>query len=191
MHQFDKVELVAITTPETSYDVHESLTRDAEAILQALELPYRVLLLAAGDMGNAAAKTYDIEVWAPGVGMWLEASSCSNCEAYQSRRAGSGTGPGVERDAPAAHAERLGSGSPADDDRAARERQNADGTVTMPPVLRPYLGGRERLEPGAMPGRSDAHFHHSTARLAARLADRRGGGVSGAVRRICLVHARS
>jgi seryl-tRNA synthetase len=109
-----------------------------------------VLLLAAGDMGNASAKTYDIEVWAPGVGMWLEASSCSNCEAYQSRRAelryraegSSGTrfphtlnGSGVAL--PRTMIALLENG------------QNADGTVTVPPVLRPYLGGRERLEPGA------------------------------------------
>jgi seryl-tRNA synthetase len=150
VHQFDKVEMVAITTPETSYDMHESLTADAEAILQALELPYRVLLLAAGDMGNASAKTYDIEAWAPGVGMWLEVSSCSNCEAYQSRRAdlryraegGSGT----------RHPHTLnGSGValPRTIIALLENGQNADGTVTVPPALRSYLAGRELLEPGA------------------------------------------
>ena len=150
VHQFDKVELVAITTPETSYDAHESLTRDAEAILQALDLPYRVMLLAAGDMGNAAAKTYDIEVWAPGVGMWLEASSCSNCEAYQSRRAE------LRYRAEGSSGTRLphtlnGSGVALPRTMIAllENGQNADGTVTVPPVLRPYLGGRGRLEPGA------------------------------------------
>ncbi|MGH7566294.1 MAG: serine--tRNA ligase [Gemmatimonadota bacterium] len=150
VHQFDKVEMVAITTPETSYDTLESLTGDAEAVLQALEIPYRVLLLAAGDMGNAAAKTYDIEAWAPGVGMWLEVSSCSNCEAYQSRRAdlrfrsegASGT----------RHPHTLnGSGVALPRTMIAllENGQNVDGTVTLPGALRPYLGGRELLEPGS------------------------------------------
>jgi seryl-tRNA synthetase len=150
VHQFDKVEMVAITTPESSYETLEALTADAEAVLQALELPYRVLLLAAGDMGNASAKTYDIEAWAPGVGMWLEVSSCSNCEAYQARRAGlrfraegtSGTrfphtlnGSGVAL--PRTIVALIENG------------QNADGTVTVPQALRPYLGGRGLLEPGS------------------------------------------
>jgi seryl-tRNA synthetase len=150
VHQFDKVEMVAITTPESSYDALESLTADAEGVLQALGLPYRVVFLAAGDMGNAAAKTYDLEAWAPGVGMWLEVSSCSNCEAYQSRRAGlryraegsSGTryphtlnGSGVAL--PRTIIALLENG------------QNADGTVTVPQALRPYLGGRALLEPGS------------------------------------------
>ena len=150
VHQFDKVEMVAITTPETSYDTLESLTGDAEGVLQALEMPYRVLLLAAGDMGNASAKTYDIEAWAPGVGMWLEVSSCSNCEAYQSRRAdlrfrsegASGT----------RHPHTLnGSGVALPRTMIAllENGQNADGTVTVPAALRPYLGGRELLEPGS------------------------------------------
>lgn len=150
VHQFDKVEMVAITTPETSYETLESLTGDAEAVLQALELPYRVLLLAAGDMGNASAKTYDIEAWAPGVGMWLEVSSCSNCEAYQARRAdlrfrsegASGT----------RHPHTLnGSGVALPRTMIAllENGQNADGTVTVPAALRPYLGGRDLLEPGS------------------------------------------
>ncbi|HYO45248.1 MAG TPA: serine--tRNA ligase [Gemmatimonadota bacterium] len=150
VHQFDKVEMVAITTPETSYDTLESLTGDAEAVLQALELPYRVLLLAAGDMGNASAKTYDIEAWAPGVSMWLEVSSCSNCEAYQARRAdlrfrsegASGT----------RHPHTLnGSGVALPRTMIAllENGQNADGTVTVPAALRPYLGGRDLLEPGS------------------------------------------
>ena len=150
VHQFDKVEMVAITTPETSYDTLEVLTADAEAILQALELPYRVLLLAAGDMGNASAKTYDIEAWAPGVGMWLEVSSCSNCEAYQARRAG------LRFRSEGASGTRLphtlnGSGVALPRTMIAllENGQNADGTVTLPAVLRPYLGGRELLEPGS------------------------------------------
>ena len=150
VHQFDKVEMVAITTPEASYDALESLTADAEAVLQALEISYRVLLLAAGDMGNAAAKTYDIEAWAPGVGMWLEVSSCSNCEAYQSRRAdlrfraegASGT----------RHPHTLnGSGVALPRTMIAllENGQNEDGTVSVPLALRPYMGGRELLEPGS------------------------------------------
>jgi seryl-tRNA synthetase len=150
VHQFDKVEMVAITSPETSYEVLESLTADAEAILQALGLPYRVLLLAGGDMGNAAAKTYDIEAWAPGVGMWLEVSSCSNCEAYQSRRANlrfRSEGTSGTR-----HPHTLnGSGValPRTIIALLENWQNADGTVTVPPALLPYLGGRELLEPGS------------------------------------------
>jgi len=150
VHQFDKVEMVAITTPETSYDALESLTGDAEAVLQALEIPYRVLLLAAGDMGNAAAKTYDIEAWAPGVGMWLEVSSCSNCEAYQSRRADlrfRAEGAGGTR-----HPHTLnGSGValPRTMIVLLENGQNEDGTVSVPLGLRPYMGGRELLEPGS------------------------------------------
>jgi seryl-tRNA synthetase len=150
VHQFDKVEMVAIATPETSYDILESLTGDAEAVLQALEIPYRVLLLAAGDMGNASAKTYDIEAWAPGVHMWLEVSSCSNCEAYQSRRADlrfRSEGGGGTR-----HPHTLnGSGVALPRTMIAllENGQNADGTVTLPVALRPYMGGRELLEPGS------------------------------------------
>jgi seryl-tRNA synthetase len=150
VHQFDKVEMVAITTPEASYEALESLTGDAEAVLQALEIPYRVLLLAAGDMGNAAAKTYDIEAWAPGVGMWLEVSSCSNCEAYQSRRADlrfRAAGAGGTR-----HPHTLnGSGVALPRTMIAllENGQNEDGTVSVPLALRPYMGGRELLEPGS------------------------------------------
>jgi seryl-tRNA synthetase len=144
VHQFDKVELVKITEPDSSYDELESLVADAEGVLQALGLTYRVVLLAAGDMGNAAAKTYDLEVWAPGVEMWLEASSCSNCEAYQARRAnlrvkgGSGT-----------HYPHTLNGSgvalPRTMVALLESYQNQDGGVTVPEVLRPYLGGRDTL----------------------------------------------
>ncbi|HET6637934.1 MAG TPA: serine--tRNA ligase [Gemmatimonadota bacterium] len=150
VHQFDKVEMVAITTPETSYDLLETLTADAEAVLQALELPYRVLLLAAGDMGNAAAKTFDIEAWAPGVGMWLEVSSCSNCESYQARRAD--LRMRAEGASGTRHPHTLnGSGVALPRTMIAllENGQNADGTVTLPAALRPYMGGREVLEPGA------------------------------------------
>jgi seryl-tRNA synthetase len=150
VHQFDKVEMVAITTPETSYDVLESLTGDAETVLQVLEIPYRVLLLAAGDMGNASAKTYDIEAWAPGVGMWLEVSSCSNCEAYQSRRADlrfRSEGTGGTRYPHTLNG--SGVALPRTMIALLENGQNADGTVTLPVALRPYMGGREILEPGS------------------------------------------
>jgi seryl-tRNA synthetase len=150
VHQFDKVEMVAITTPEASYDALESLTGDAEAVLQALEIPYRVLLLAAGDMGNAAAKTYDIEAWAPGVGMWLEVSSCSNCEAYQSRRADlrfRAAGAGGTRYPHTLNG--SGVALPRTMIALLENGQNEDGTVSVPLALRPYMGGRELLEPGS------------------------------------------
>ena len=150
VHQFDKVEMVAITTPEASYDALESLTGDAEAVLQALEIPYRVLLLAAGDMGNAAAKTYDIEAWAPGVGMWLEVSSCSNCEAYQSRRADlrfRAAGTGGTRYPHTLNG--SGVALPRTMIALLENGQNEDGTVSVPLALRPYMGGRELLEPGS------------------------------------------
>jgi seryl-tRNA synthetase len=145
-HQFDKVELVKITDPESSYDELESLVRDAEGVLQALDLAYRVVLLAAGDMGNAAAKTYDLEVWAPGVGMWLEASSCSNCEAYQARRANMRMKSEGESGTRYPHT-LNGSGVALPRTMVAllESYQNADGGVTVPEVLRPYLGGRENL----------------------------------------------
>ncbi|MGB9911986.1 MAG: serine--tRNA ligase, partial [Candidatus Kapaibacteriota bacterium] len=87
VHQFNKVELVKLTTPETSYDELELLTKDAEAVLQALNIPYRVVLLCSGDTSFSSAKTYDIEVWSPAEKKWLEVSSCSNFEDFQARRA--------------------------------------------------------------------------------------------------------
>lgn len=148
VHQFDKVEMVQITTPEESYQRLEALTNDAEAILQALEIPYRVVLLAAGDMGNASAKTYDLEAWSPGVEMWLEVSSCSNCEAYQARRAN--LRMKAEDDSSTRFPHTLnGSGVALPRTLIAliENYQNADGTVAVPEVLRPYLGGREVFAP--------------------------------------------
>jgi seryl-tRNA synthetase len=149
VHQFDKVELVKIARPDDSYDELESLTTDAEWVLQALDLPYRVVLLAAGDMGNAAAKTYDLEVWSPGVEKWLEVSSCSNCEAYQARRGNlryrSESNDGIRFP-------HTLNGSAVALPRTLiaifENYQNADGTLTVPTVLRPYLGGSETLAPG-------------------------------------------
>lgn len=149
VHQFDKVELVKITRPDDSYDELESLTTDAEWVLQALDLPYRVVLLAAGDMGNAAAKTYDLEVWSPGVEKWLEVSSCSNCEAYQARRGNlryrAESNDGIQFP-------HTLNGSALALPRTLiaifENYQNADGSLTVPTELRPYLGGRESLAPG-------------------------------------------
>ena len=147
VHQFDKVELVKITSSESSYDELEMLTVDAERILQALEIPYRVVLLAAGDMGNAAAKTYDLEAWAPGVGMWLEVSSCSNCEAYQARRANLR----YRADGGTRHPHTLnGSGVALPRTLIAilENYQDRDGNVVVPEVLRPYMNNLEVISKG-------------------------------------------
>ena len=141
VHQFDKVELVRYSTPEDSAAQLETLTGHAEAVLQRLELPYRVVLLASGDTGFSSAKTYDLEVWAPGVGKWLEVSSCSTFTDFQARRANI-------RFRPAAGGKpRLvytlnGSGLafPRTIIAILEHYQRPDGTVTVPQVLRPYLG---------------------------------------------------
>jgi seryl-tRNA synthetase len=146
-HQFDKVELVKFATPESSYDELEALTADAEQVLQALGLPYRTVLLCTGDMGFASAKTYDIEVWLPGQNAYREISSCSNCEAFQARRANikyrpNGTGK-------AEHVHTLnGSGLAVGRTLIAvlENYQQADGSVIVPEALRPFMGGRERIE---------------------------------------------
>ncbi|MGH7550007.1 MAG: serine--tRNA ligase [Gemmatimonadota bacterium] len=146
VHQFDKVELVKVTTPESSYDELESLTADAEAILQALEIPYRVALLAAGDMGNAATKTYDLEAWAPGAGAWLEVSSCSNCEAYQARRANLR----YRSDGGTRHPHTLNGSAlalPRTLIAILENFQDPEGDVVVPEVLSPYMGGQETLSP--------------------------------------------
>ncbi len=148
VHQFDKVEMVKIVTPETSYDELESLTADAEGVLQALELPYRTVLLAAGDMGNAAARTYDLEAWAPGVGGWLEVSSCSNCEEYQARRADLRYRPEGEGGTRFPHTlNGSGVALPRTLIALIENHQTADGRITLPPALRPYMGGRDSIGP--------------------------------------------
>ncbi|HEY1912195.1 MAG TPA: serine--tRNA ligase [Vicinamibacterales bacterium] len=143
-HQFDKVELVRFTTPEQSYDALEALTLNAEEILKRLDLPYRTMLLCTGDMGFAAAKTYDIEVWLPSQKAYREISSCSNCEAFQARRANikfrtAGTGK-----ADFAHT-LNGSGLAVGRTLIAilENYQQKDGTVVVPTALRPYMDGRE------------------------------------------------
>jgi seryl-tRNA synthetase len=140
-HQFDKVELMAFTTPEASHDELERLTGNAEKVLQLLELPYRTMLLCTGDMGFASAKTYDIEVWLPSQKTYREISSCSNTEAFQARRANikfrpAGTGK-------AEHVHTLnGSGLAVGRTLIAilENYQQADGSVTIPDALRPYFG---------------------------------------------------
>jgi len=148
-HQFDKVEMVQIVHPDKSYEAHEEMTRHAENILQKLGLPYRVMLLCTGDMGAGATKTHDLEVWLPGQDTYREISSVSNIEAYQARRMQSrfknaqgknelvhtlnGSGLAVGRTLVA----------------ILENYQNADGSVTVPDVLRPYMGGAEVLRAGA------------------------------------------
>ena len=140
-HQFDKVELMAFTTPEASYDEHERLTKSAEEVLKRLELPYRTMLLCTGDMGFASAKTYDIEVWLPSQQTYREISSCSNCEAFQARRAEIRVRlDGAKK---AAYAHTLnGSGLAVGRTMIAivENYQQADGSVVIPDALRPYFG---------------------------------------------------
>jgi seryl-tRNA synthetase len=141
VHEFDKVELVRYATPETSSDELELLTGQAEKVLQLLGLPYRVVLLAAGDTGFASAKTYDLEVFAPGAGVWLEVSSCSVFTDFQARRANIRYRP-AEGGKPRFVHTLNGSGVAFPRVIAAilEHYQNADGTVDVPEVLRPYLG---------------------------------------------------
>ncbi len=147
-HQFQKVELVKFTLPETSYDELESLTRNAETILQKLGLPYRVIVLCTGDMGFASAKTYDIEVWLPSSGEYKEISSCSNFEAFQARRANIRFRRGGRGKTEFLHT-LNGSGLAVGRTWLAliENYQQADGSVVIPEVLRPYLDGLERIMP--------------------------------------------
>ena len=149
-HQFDKVELVKVTTPATSYDELEAMVGNAEEVLKRLELPYRVVLLATGDTGFASAKTYDLEVWLPGQGKYREISSCSNCEAFQARRAEIRYRPASGGKAEFAHT-LNGSGLAVGRSLIAvlENCQEADGSVTIPPALRPYLDGLEQIAPGS------------------------------------------
>ncbi len=141
LHQFDKVEMVRLERPEDSDAALERLVGQAERVLQLLELPYRVVLLAAGDTGFASAKTYDLEAWAPGVGKWLEVSSCSNCRDFQARRAGIRFRPEPGAKPEFVHA-LNGSGVALPRTVAAllENHQREDGSVDVPAALRPYLG---------------------------------------------------
>jgi seryl-tRNA synthetase len=148
-HQFDKVELVKITTPESSYDELEAMREDAERVLQGLGLHYRVVTLCTGDLGFGAAKTYDLEVWLPGQDAYREISSCSNCEDFQARRAK------IRYRRSAGEKPRLvhtlnGSGVAVGRTLVAifEQYQQADGSIVIPAALRPYMGGLERLTSG-------------------------------------------
>jgi seryl-tRNA synthetase len=145
-HQFDKVELVKVTTPAQSYQELDSMTGHAEEVLRRLELPYRVMELCTGDIGQIAAKTYDLEVWLPGQGKYREISSCSNCEAYQARRLGLRYRPAGGGRAEYCHT-LNGSGLAVGRTLIAvlENYQEADGSVTIPAALRPYMDGLERL----------------------------------------------
>ncbi|MFA0751297.1 MAG: hypothetical protein SLRJCFUN_001700 [Candidatus Fervidibacter sp.] len=148
VHQFNKVELVKVTTAEQSYEELESMVRDACHVLELLGLPHRVVLLCTGDMGFSAAKTYDLEVWMPGMNRWLEVSSCSNCEDFQARRMNLRYRP--HRGAKPRFAHTLnGSGVAVGRTLAAllENYQQRDGSILIPEPLRPYLGGIERIPP--------------------------------------------
>ncbi len=145
-HQFDKVELVKLALPENSYDELESLTADAEAILKALEIPYRVIELCTGDIGFSSAKTYDIEVWMPSYNRYVEISSCSNFEDYQARRANLRF---RDKDGVVKYVHTLnGSALAVGRTFAAilENYQNVDGSITVPKALRPYMGGIEVIK---------------------------------------------
>jgi seryl-tRNA synthetase len=144
-HQFQKVELVKFTRPENSYEEHEKLTRNAETVLQKLGLHYRTVTLCTGDMGAAAAKTYDIEVWLPGQQLFREISSCSNFESYQARRANIRYRPEGKNKPEFVHT-LNGSGLAVGRTWVAivENYQQADGSVLIPEALQPYVGA-ERI----------------------------------------------
>jgi seryl-tRNA synthetase len=148
VHQFHKVELVSIAKPEESADEHERMTGCAEEVLKRLGLAYRVMLLSSGDMGFAAQKTYDLEVWLPGQNAYREISSCSNCGAFQARRMNARYRPAGEKGTRPVH---TLNGSALAVGRTLiailENYQRHDGTVTIPPVLQPYMGGQEVIEP--------------------------------------------
>lgn len=149
-HQFEKVELVSIVRPEDSAAEHERMVESAEGILQALELPYRKMLLCTGDMGASARKTYDLEVWLPGQGLYREISSCSNCGDWQARRMNTRYRPSQGKGNVFVHT-LNGSGLAVGRTLVAvlENYQQADGSVTVPAALLPYIGGLTKLEPMA------------------------------------------
>ena len=146
-HQFEKVEMVSICRPEDSAAEHERMTECAEQLLQTLDLPYRRVLLCTGDMGFGARKTYDLEVWLPGQGAWREISSCSNTGDFQARRMNARYRPQGEKKTAFVHT-LNGSGLAVGRTLVAvmENYQNADGSVTVPDALKPYMGGVDRLE---------------------------------------------
>ncbi len=154
-HQFQKVELVKFVRPEESDREHERLTRDAETVLERLGLPYRRMLLCTGDMGFASAKTFDLEVWLPGQGMYREISSCSNFEAFQARRANIRYKPGAGKKSEFLHTIN-GSGLAVGRTYLAvlENYQQADGTVRVPEALAPYMDGETVIGPQMWRGRA-------------------------------------
>jgi len=146
VHQFDKVEMVKFTSPETSYDELESLVDNAEDVLRRLELPYRVLQLCSGDLSFAAAKCYDIELWAPGQKAWLEVSSCSNFEDFQARRAGIRFRDGKGKVRFVHTLNGSGVALPRLIVALLENGQQADGSVVLPEALAPYMGGISKIE---------------------------------------------
>ena len=144
-HQFDKVEIVQIVHPEKSYQAHEELTGHAETILKKLELPYRVMSLSTGDLGFSSARTYDLEVWLPAQNAYREISSCSNFEAFQARRMQARFRN--DKGKPELVHTLNGSGLAVGRTLVAilENYQNADGSVSVPVALKPYMGGQERL----------------------------------------------
>lgn len=147
MHQFSKVEMVSITLPEKSADEHERMTSCAEAILQKLELPYRTMLLCTGDLGFSAHKTYDLEVWLPGQGRYREISSCSNCGDFQARRMKTRLRRKDEKSLRFVHT-LNGSGLAVGRTLVAvmENYQQPDGSIAIPTVLQPYMGGLQKIE---------------------------------------------
>ena len=146
-HQFIKVELVSVTTPEQSAAEHERMTACAEEVLKRLGLAYRVMLLSSGDMGFAARKTYDIEVWLPGQETYREISSCSNCGAFQAQRMKARYRPAEGRGTRPVHT-LNGSGLAVGRTLIAilENFQHADGSVAIPPALQPYMGGQKLID---------------------------------------------
>jgi seryl-tRNA synthetase len=146
-HQFYKVELVSVATPEQSREEHERMTKSAETVLQRLGLPYRVIVLCTGDMGFAAEKTYDLEVWLPGQGTYREISSCSNCADFQARRMNARYRPANAKDTRFVHT-LNGSGIAVGRALIAvmENYQQEDGSIVIPEVLRPYMGGLTKIE---------------------------------------------
>ncbi len=148
VHQFDKVELVKFVRPEDSYAELEKLLKDAEEVIQFLELPYRVVMLSTGDLSFAASKCYDIELWAPGLKRWLEVSSCSNFTDFQARRANIKFKPGAEKKPRYVHTLNGSGVALARLVIALLEiHQNKDGSVNVPKALRPYMDGLSRIAP--------------------------------------------
>ncbi|MBP8784632.1 MAG: serine--tRNA ligase, partial [Synergistaceae bacterium] len=145
-HQFDKVELVKLSTPENSYEELDRLLAAASKVLELLELPFRVITLCTGDMGFAASKTYDIEVWLPSQDCYREISSCSNCEDFQARRMGTRYRPAAGGKPRFVHT-MNGSGIAVGRCLIAllENNQQEDGSITIPKALRPYLGGMEKI----------------------------------------------